>query len=295
MRQILLISILMTGLGSSAIETPKVSDAKWDEARGVWRYIVSSECQKGENEVEVLLPKGYDKAKAYRVVYVLPVEAGRPKRWGDGLMEIKNLGLQDAHGVICVSMTFDTIPWYMDHASDPKIRQETYLRQVVALIEERYKTLGAKEGRLLLGFSKSGWGAVAMVLRNPDFYGAAASWDAPLMLREEDWQSFEIPKACGTKEKFAEYRLATLVGKMPAESKNQKRLVILGEKAFGTEPGKKYGPDGHTKAFDQWLTRHAIAHVYRNDLNVTHHWESGWVKGAVEELVKLPGKDERKD
>jgi hypothetical protein len=115
------------------------------------------------------------------------------------------------------------------------------------------------------------------------------------MLGEEDWQSFEIPKACGTRERFAAYRPAGRVETLPASFKNQKRLAILGEKNFGAAPGKKYAPDGHTKGFHQWLTRHGVPHLYRDDLTVEHHWESGWVKPAFEALVTLPGKVGRRE
>jgi hypothetical protein len=38
-------------------------------------------------------------------------------------------------------------------------------------------------GLLLLGFSKSGWGALfSLLLRHPDVFGKAAAWDAPLVM-----------------------------------------------------------------------------------------------------------------
>ena len=48
------------------------------------------------------------------------------------------------------------------------------MKTVVPLIEEHYSALGTAEGRLLFGFSKSGWGALTLILRNPDFFGYAA-------------------------------------------------------------------------------------------------------------------------
>lgn len=263
----------------------RVSESNRDESRGTWRYDITSPLQKGGNTLEILLPATYDKSRAYRVVYVLPVEVQIGKRWGDGLMEIRKHGLHDSLDVIAAQMSFDTIPWFMDHATDPAVRQEAYLKQIVEIVEQRYRTPGTKEGRLLLGFSKSGWGAVAMVLRNPDFYGRAAAWDAPLMLREQDWTSFEIPKACGTQEQFAKYRLATLAAAVPESFKKETRLVILGEKNFGPAPSNKYAPEGHTQGFHALLDRLKIPHDYRNDLKVDHHWESGWVKPAMEALV----------
>ena len=48
-------------------------------------------------------------------------------------------------------------------------------------IEQHYPARADRDGRLLVGFSKSGWGAYSLLLRHPDRFGKAAAWDAPLM------------------------------------------------------------------------------------------------------------------
>ncbi|MDB5323201.1 MAG: hypothetical protein JWN40_4832 [Phycisphaerales bacterium] len=258
-----------------------------DPARHVQRITIKSPHQKGETIIEVLLPDHFDPAAPHKVVYVLPVETGLGGRFGDGLMEVRKLDLHNAHNVICVTMSFDTIPWYMNHATDPHIQQESYLKQVVLLIESQYKTPTDQSGRLLLGFSKSGYGAIASLLRDPDFYGCAAAWDAPLMLKPADWRSFEIPKACGTQERFADYHLELLIAKVPDAFKKSKRLAILGEASFGSEPGKRYAPDGHTQSFHKLLEKSSIPHAYNDDLRVPHTWSAGWLKPAFETLITL--------
>lgn len=51
------------------------------------------------------------------------------------------------------------MPWYGDHANKSNIRQESYIREcLVPYMEKHFPTYEEKEGRLLLGFSKSGWG-----------------------------------------------------------------------------------------------------------------------------------------
>ena len=60
-------------------------------------------------------------------------------------------------------------------------------------------------GRLLLGFSKSGWGAFSLLLRHPDVFGRAAAWDAPLMMNKPGpYGSGDI---FGTPENFARYQI----------------------------------------------------------------------------------------
>ena len=182
--------------------------------KGVWRYEVESPYQRGRNPIEVLLPDRFDPKdadKKYRVLYVLPVEPGIGGRWGDGLQEVRRADAHNRHGLICVAPAFDTLPWYGSHPTDPKIRHEDYLKRVVVpLVEGRYPTVAGREGRLLVGFSKSGWGAFTLIFRDPDFFGYAAAWDAPLMLSADDFGVFETGPHFGTKENFARYLPAKL-------------------------------------------------------------------------------------
>src|SRR5579872_4090190 len=121
-------------------------------------HRVESPYQDRPTKIRVLLPSKLEKGRRFRVLYVLPVEAGDGKHYGDGLLEVKKLGLHDRYGLICVQPTFARLPWYADHPTDKAIRQETYLLEVVVpLVEQKYPTLAKPEGRLLLGFSKSGW------------------------------------------------------------------------------------------------------------------------------------------
>ncbi len=174
---------LGTDVASSPEGAPSVSEAKRDN-HGFLVHSVRSPYQAGETEIRVLLPDGWEEAnRLYPVVYVLPVEARNERRYGDSLLEVKRHGLHNEFQAIFVAPSFSHLPWYADHPSNPEIRQETYfLRVVVPWIEGRYPARTEPEGRLLLGFSKSGCGAWSLLLRHPDLFGKAAAWDAPLSL-----------------------------------------------------------------------------------------------------------------
>ena len=164
--------------------TPDNPSFKAGEAirdNGVLVHAVESACQDAPTRIRVLLPGKLEKGRRYPVLYVLPVEAGDGHRYGDGLLEVKKLGLHDRYGLVCVAPTFARLPWYADHPTNARVRQETYfLKVVLPFIEKTYPVLARPEGRLLLGFSKSGWGAFSLLLRHPEVFGKAAAWDAPL-------------------------------------------------------------------------------------------------------------------
>ena len=253
----------------SAHAAVQVSEAKPDE-QGFLVHTVRSEYQSGATQIKVLLPDRLEEGRRYLVLYVLPVEAGDGTRWGDGLAEVKKHDLHNRHGLICVLPTFSHLPWYADHPTAPGIRQEShFLRVVVPEVERRYPAIAEPEGRLLLGFSKSGWGAFSLLLRNPQIFGKAAAWDAPLA--EDRPARFGMGPIFGTQENFERYRISALLAKQDDALGGKPRLVLTGYDNFRSH---------HAQTHEQLLAL-GVPHVYRDGPQRDHQWHSGWLPEAV--------------
>jgi len=251
----------------------QVSRAAEDE-HGLLRHTVQSPYQADATIIRVLLPADFDRQRRYRVLYVLPVEAKRDHRYGDGLLAVRRAGLHDRHDLVCVEPTFSHLPWYADHPSDPTIRQESYLlRVVLPAVERRYPTLEKPAGRLLVGFSKSGWGAYSLLLRHPDVFGKAAAWDAPLMKDRPD--QFGMGPIFGSQQNFAGYQVTKLLNRRAALLQDQPRLILTGYGSFA---------DHHRQAH-RLMQEFGIRHTYRDGPHRRHHWDSGWLAEAVGLLV----------
>ncbi|MEM7393745.1 MAG: alpha/beta hydrolase-fold protein, partial [Verrucomicrobiota bacterium] len=178
--------LMMLSLGSVAAE--------------IETHRVETEYQRGKQEIQVLLPDAYREDGSYRVLYVLPVEKGFRNRFGRGLLLLKEMDAHNRYDLIIVRMGFEKEPWYGDHAADPSVRQASYLKEFVApFIEKKYAAQSSPEGRLLFGFSKSGWGAFSLILKYPDFFGYAAAWDAPLLFTKFQ---FGMKSVYGTPEQL---------------------------------------------------------------------------------------------
>jgi len=256
------------------IEPSKFSESKKD-GDGFLVHDVTSPYQAAATQIRVLLPDKLDPAKRYQVVYVLPVEAGIESRFGDGLKEVKKLDLHNTLGVVFVAPTFAHLPWYADHPTKPNLRQETYLLKVVLpFVEKTYPVKAQAESRLLLGFSKSGWGAFSLLLRNPDVFGRAAAWDAPLMLEKPG--KYGSSDIFGNDDNFTGYHVSKLLTDNAARLQTQKRLILLGYGNFRAE----------TSAAHELMEKLKIAHEYRDGPNRKHDWHSGWVKESVELLLQ---------
>jgi hypothetical protein len=249
-----------------------VSEARRDE-HGFLVHAVVSPFQAGQTEIRVLLPRRRNEERL-KVVYLLPVEARDGHRYGDGLLDAKEHDLHERFGAIFVAPTFSHLPWYADHPSDPEIRQERHFVEVVVpLIEERYPARSDPEGRLLVGFSKSGWGAYSLLLRHPDRFGKAVAWDAPLMERKPE--RFGMGAIFGTQENFDDYRITTRLERSAPQLRDRGRLILLGYGNFRAQ---------HEQAH-ALMSELGIAHVYRDGPKREHHWESGWLTEAAEVLL----------
>lgn len=279
MKQAFLLSLALLPAASDlrAEDTTRISAAQKD-SHGYLVHDVESPYQAKTTLIRVLLPEKREEGKKYRVVYVLPVEAGRESKYGDGLEEVKTLGLHNKHSLIFVAPTFAHLPWYADHPSKPEIRQEShFVKVVVAFVDKTYPVQGAAEGRWLLGFSKSGWGAYSLLLRHPDLFGKAAAWDAPLMMdKPGKYGSGDI---FATSANFEHYRVSKLLEQEAAGLRKTPRLLLLG---YGNFRGD------HDSAH-ALMEKLEILHTLRDGPARKHDWHSGWVAEAVDLLVQKAG------
>ncbi len=272
----ILLLVLAAWGRAPAEQAASISPAQTEE-HGFLIHTVESEYQAGRTTIRVLLPHRLEKAAPYRVLYVLPVEAKDGDRYGDGLLECKKLGLPDKYRLICVAPTFSDLPWYADHPGNPRIRQESYfVRVVVPFVDRAYPVAAQPEGRWLLGFSKSGWGAFSLLLRHPDVFGKAAAWDAPLMQERPD--RFGMGPIFATEENFAHYRIANLLRQQAGQFQGAARLIHFGYGNFRQ----------HHQRAHALMRQLGIAQVYRDGPQRRHDWSSGWLAEAVEMLAREP-------
>jgi S-formylglutathione hydrolase FrmB len=136
------------------------------------------------------------------------------------------------------------------------------------------------KGRLLIGFSKSGWGALALVLRHPDAFYRAAAWDSGIRVDtgpiEESERAERIHREWGSVENFEANRLSNLIKTRGKDLGDKSRLFY-----FNTE-GKRAagGVEIH-----RLLVENEIPHHYVMEPHRTHAWDSGWIPEAMAFLV----------
>ena len=261
------------------------NSAIYDARRGTWRHHLINAFHSEEQLLEVRLPDRYDPARRYPVVYLLPCEAGEDCQFGDPMLEVMNLSPTLREQCIFARPSFDTIPWYAHHVDDPRIVHDAYLRTVVIPWVEQHYATTTTAGRLLLGFSKSGWGAFSLLARYPDFFTAAASWDAPLFMDIDCFGAYGTARHFGAPAHFVRFRPPALLQANPAPFQRRPRLVLAGQQVFGSEAMPPGAGSCHTAAMHEFLQQIDIPHHYHNDLVFPHAWHAGWMEPLLRALL----------
>lgn len=159
------------GLSQRAVDLTVSTDAVSPQAPG------------GRNSLVVITPEGYDPAKKYPVVYMLPgsssTDAPAMQWYEAGQAEQLTRGMP----VITVIMSGGKEGWYTDWAKQDKLTQNWktfHLDQVVPWIDAHLSTDTDRGHRVVMGSSMGGYGAVRYAEERPDLFGEAISFSGLL-------------------------------------------------------------------------------------------------------------------
>ncbi len=252
------------------------------EKSSIQSYQVDSPFQHDRTTIRILLPNDYDTEKTYKVLYVLPVVENDRRKYADGLSEIMKYNYHNTHQLICVAPEFTSKPWYADHSDNMGRQDESHLlKTVLPYVDSRFPTSKSKEGRLLIGFSKSGWGAITLLLRNPDVFYKAAAWDTGIRVDtgpiDEEDRARRIKEYFGSRSNFEKHRISNLIITKGKDLGDKERLFYYNTEGIRAAGGVE---------LHRQMVEAGLPHRYYYETMRKHRWNSGWIPLAVEFLVK---------
>ena len=134
----------------------------------------------------VVLPTSYAKNKKanYPVLYLLHGAYGHFSDWLNKTPDKQLLHrLADEYNLIIVNPEGETFSFYLDSPVKADSQFETYLtKEVIPAIDQAYRTVRDRRGRVITGLSMGGYGALYLSARHPDLYAAAGSMSGALEL-----------------------------------------------------------------------------------------------------------------
>lgn len=190
---LLLYSVVLGGCGgstrpeTSAASAITVVDMQADSDR-VLRYWVSTPSLEKSTttplRINVILPTAYDSdpKRRYPVLYALPGTSNTADVW---LNNIDTIEMTASLPMIVVipDGTFDAdgggfyTNWVDQTTSRGVANWETFhTEELVAWIDESFRTHSDRSGRAIVGISQGGFGSMSYAARSPGLFGAAASF-----------------------------------------------------------------------------------------------------------------------
>lgn len=249
------------------------------DANGVKSYnVISANNGYGAQTIRVLNPTSPAAGVAHNFLIVLPVEPGLGNNFGDGLGTAQSLNAQNQYNLTIIEPTFAIDSWDANNPNDPNLQYETFITQeLVPWIKANLATTG-QEQTWLIGFSKSGLGEQDLILKHPDLFTLAATWDFPADMSDYGGAGSDPGANYGTDANYqANYRLTQAfvdAHKTPFLSNN--RIWIGGYSLYQTD----------VSDYGNLLTAEGIAHTTGTPQNAAHRWDSGWMPTALAALYQ---------
>jgi putative esterase len=232
----------------------------------------------GSQTTRVLKPTNPAQGVAHNILLVLPVSPGPEgnTQYRDGLDTVRELDAQNKYNLTVVEPSFSIDPWYADNPLNPNLREETYItKYLVPWMKEKFAESGSAQ-IWLMGFSKSGIGAQDLLLKHPDLFSLAASWDFPATMTSAFEFGANSYQSYGTNANFVKnYELSPKFLRDHAGPFTKTPRLWTGGYDF-------FGPA--VTAYNLLLTQSGIKYTAEKFTPAEHAWTSGWVPDALEAL-----------
>ena len=250
------------------------------DANGAQVYDITNAVGSEPIAVRVLTPQHPSTDYPHSFLYALPVEGGLAQStYGSGLDELANLDVEDQYNATIIEPIFPMNSWYADNPNDPTINYETFVADILPQwVDSNFSTTGTEQN-LLVGFSKSGYGALDLELKHPSVFSAVAAFDFPGDMTSYNDYGGSSANDYGTQANFQDnYQMtASFINAHDASFTTQDRILISEGPAFANQ----------VTDYGNLLTSQGVAHTLLNQTSDTHAWAGGWLSGAVAGLYGL--------
>lgn len=140
----------------------------------------------------VVLPERYKKLKKqpFPVLYLLHGGTGSFRDWLTKTPDKTLLHrLADQYNLIIVTPDGDPTSYYFDSPLIKTSQFETFIsKELIDKIDNTYRTVRDRKGRIIAGLSMGGHGAMFISSRHPDLYAAAGSMSGVMNINTSTWK-----------------------------------------------------------------------------------------------------------
>lgn len=147
------------------------------EAGTITRHTFPSEALGRDYPYTIYLPDGYEDGDLrYPVLYLLHGAGGDESEWAvKGRIQPTADALIEA-GMIppaIIVMPGHTEAWWVDGNAEKG--ETAFIEEVIPHVDETYRTIAEREGRLVAGLSAGGYGTTRFIMKYPEMFAAGAA------------------------------------------------------------------------------------------------------------------------
>ncbi len=160
--------------------------------------------------VKVYTPPGYaGGTDRYPVVYNLHGGGGSPARQWDRTRQTLTDAMEHRRAKPVIYVFVDGLGnTEFVNTADGKPIERSIVEELIPFIDKTYRTIAAKEGRAIDGFSMGGFGCLSVAFRNPDTFCAVVSYGAALTITAKG-RNYKSPEHFAEHDPFALARAKT--------------------------------------------------------------------------------------
>jgi endo-1,4-beta-xylanase len=141
---------------------------------------------KGDVSYLIYLPPDYDKQTdmRYPVLYGLPASGGTPKRDGAEIVRRANEAIRSSKILPMIVVMVNGLrgnTMYCDSRDGKWPLETVIIKDLIPHIDATYRTIAAREGRAVDGFSMGGFGAAHLGFKFPEVFGVISIMAPPLL------------------------------------------------------------------------------------------------------------------
>lgn len=148
---------------------------------------------------------------------------------------------------------------------------------MIPFVDREFPTVADPAGRFVVGFSKSGLGALSLFLRRPDLFGRVAAFDPALAPTPANFLAWDVVHSYGTRANFDRCDPMTLLRSARSRLRGRVRRIVL----LAGGPSPRLGADRYRAR----LAELHIPFVFIAGSNMAHTWSSGWLPLAIAALA----------
>jgi hypothetical protein len=262
-------------VGPACYEIHHVSD----DSNGIATYsVISATNSGGPHFLRVLRPSRPSQKVPHNFLIALPVEERLKSVYGDALHTLQSLDAQNKYNITIIEPSFGIQPWYADNPEEPDVRYETFMtRELMPWVRATLAMTGDEQS-WLIGFSKSGLGGQALLMKHPDLFDLGASWDFPADMSAHDEYDLSSAACYGTDANFqANYRLTSQFVDARRTPFLQNCRIWIGHGPIFMSNVSKY---------ESILAAAGVRYARGAKLDGPHRWDGGWLPVALAALQK---------